>query len=79
MPLTPPRHRDAAGTINATIGIVKEWGCKNIVIMTVIASRSGIESLLATHPDVRVHVAAIDDELTEVGAFLECAPLASWP
>lgn len=37
--------------------------------MTVIASRSGIESLLSTHPDVRVHVAAIDDELTEVRAL----------
>ncbi|KAI9222832.1 uracil phosphoribosyltransferase [Blastocladiella britannica] len=58
-----------AGTINATINILKDWGLAGdrITVVTVVASSEGLESLQKTHPDVTVHVAAVDDILNDAG------------
>jgi uracil phosphoribosyltransferase len=51
----------------AAIDILKEWGVKKIKVITMIASRHGIETLMKEHPDVVLTVGAIDDTLTEEG------------
>jgi uracil phosphoribosyltransferase len=56
-----------AGTVVAVVEILKEWGAKDIHIISVIASRPGLTQLLQTHPDVKVHVCAIDEKLNDKG------------
>lgn len=55
------------GSAIATIDILKRWGVKNIKFMGLIAAPEGIEALSTAHPDVDIHVAAIDDHLNERG------------
>lgn len=59
-----------SNTLNAVCSILKTWGCKHIVIVAAIATRSGIEKLQHNHPDVVIHVAAVDNELSEAGIIL---------
>jgi uracil phosphoribosyltransferase len=56
-----------AGTLRATIDILKEWGAPKIMVISVIGARSGLEALRSFHPDITAHIGAIDDELTEAG------------
>ncbi|CAM9112366.1 unnamed protein product [Ectocarpus sp. 8 AP-2014] len=48
-------------TINAVVSIVKKWGAKTIKVVTLVASRSGLEALNKMHPEVQVHLASIDE------------------
>ncbi len=52
------------GSAVATINILKKWGAKRIKFVGIIAAPEGINALITAHPDVDVHVAAIDDYLT---------------
>lgn len=56
-------------TINAVVSIVKKWGARKIKVVTLVASRCGLEALCKMHPDVQVHLASID-ELAENGLDL---------
>ena len=55
------------GSATATVNILKEWGAKRIKYLGLIAAPEGIKALSEAHPDVPIHVAAIDDHLNEVG------------
>ncbi|MDK2981933.1 MAG: uracil phosphoribosyltransferase [Chloroflexota bacterium] len=55
------------GSAAATIGILKKWGVQRIKFMGIIAAPEGIETVHNEHPDVPLHVAAIDERLNEVG------------
>ena len=55
------------GSAVATIDILKRWGVKRIKFMGLIAAPEGIDRLATAHPDVSIHVGAIDDHLNEVG------------
>ena len=44
-------------TVSATVGQLKLWGCKKIVVVSLIATAQGVESLAAQHPDVQLLVA----------------------
>ena len=61
-----------SGTVGATIEILREWGGPELLIkvVSVVASRPGLETLLARWPNVQVFVAAVDDQLTEEGAIM---------
>ncbi len=52
------------GSAVATIHILKEWGAKRIKYVGIIAAPEGIHALTTAHPDVDIHLAAIDDHLT---------------
>ncbi len=52
------------GTATATIDILTKWGIPRIKFVGIIASPEGIDTLTAAHPEVDIHVAAIDDHLT---------------
>src|SRR6478672_5722841 len=56
-----------AGSATATIKILKDWGCKRIKYVGLIAAPEGIERFHREHPDVPVHVAAIDSYLNDLG------------
>ncbi|KAJ3228382.1 hypothetical protein HK099_002887 [Clydaea vesicula] len=57
-----------AGTAIASVSILKDWGLKNIKFCCVVASRVGLDSLIAAHPDIEIYVyeifCAVDEVLT---------------
>mmetsp|Transcript_11479 Transcript_11479/g.13177 ORF Transcript_11479/g.13177 Transcript_11479/m.13177 type:complete len:245 (-) Transcript_11479:147-881(-) len=59
-----------SGTLSAVIDILKEWGVKEIKVISIVASKPGLKKLLTTHPDLSITVAAIDDSLTEDGVVI---------
>ncbi len=58
------------GSAIATVDILKEWGVEKIKFIGVIASPEGISTLHKKHPNVHIHLAAIDRELNEHGYIL---------
>ncbi|MBN1400284.1 MAG: uracil phosphoribosyltransferase [Anaerolineae bacterium] len=52
------------GSAVATVDILKRWGAQRIKFVGIIAAPEGIETLASSHPDVDIHVAAIDSRLT---------------
>ena len=42
-----------------------KWGVAEINILSVLASRTGLEQLVEAHPDVRITVGAIDEQMNE--------------
>lgn len=55
------------GSATATISLLKNWGVKKIKFMGLIGAPEGIALLHETHPEVPIHLAAIDDHLNERG------------
>jgi uracil phosphoribosyltransferase len=51
------------GSVRAAVAALKRWGVPDVRVLSVIAAREGIERFHAEHPDVRVYVAAVDEEL----------------
>ena len=58
------------GTLNATIDLIKESGCKQIRGIFLVAAPEGIECVEREHPDVDIYVAAIDEKLNDIGYIL---------
>jgi uracil phosphoribosyltransferase len=58
------------GSASVTVDILKEWGVEKIKFIGLIASPEGISTLHNKHPDVDIHLAAIDRELNEHGYIL---------
>lgn len=52
------------GSAIAAVDVLKHWGVSRIKFVGLIAAPEGICALQAAHPDVPVHVAAIDERLT---------------
>jgi uracil phosphoribosyltransferase len=55
------------GTAVAAINLLKQRGCKQIRLMCLIAAPEGIRAVQEAHPDVDIHVAAVDERLNEHG------------
>lgn len=55
------------GSATATVEVLKKWGVKNIKFVGLIGAPEGIATLQNAHPDVPIHLAAIDERLNEVG------------
>ena len=53
------------GSAAAAITFLKEYGCKNITLMDIIAAPEGIAVVQKEHPDVDIFVAAVDEKLNE--------------
>lgn len=54
------------GSASAAITLLKEkYGCKNIVLMDIIAAPEGVAVIRRDHPDVELFVAAVDEKLNE--------------
>jgi uracil phosphoribosyltransferase len=55
------------GSAVAAADILKRWGARRIKFVGVIAAPEGIEALSQAHPDVDIHLAAVDERLNEIG------------
>jgi uracil phosphoribosyltransferase len=55
------------GSAIAAADILKRWGAQRIKFVGVIAAPEGIEALSKAHPDVDIHLAAVDQRLNEIG------------
>ena len=53
------------GSAADAITFIKEYGCKSITLMNIIAAPEGIQKVQETHPDVDIFVAAVDPCLNE--------------
>lgn len=53
------------GSAVATVDILKNWGVAKIKFVGLIAAPEGIKRLHDAHPDVPIHIAAVDDHLNE--------------
>jgi uracil phosphoribosyltransferase len=58
------------GSAVATVDILKEWGVKKIKFVGIIGAPEGIQLLQNHHPDVPIHLAAIDVKLNQNGYIL---------
>ena len=58
------------GSAVATVDILKEWGVKKIKFVGIIGAPEGIQLLQDHHPDVPIHLAAIDVALNQNGYIL---------
>ncbi|MFL5732543.1 MAG: uracil phosphoribosyltransferase [Chloroflexia bacterium] len=56
-----------AGSATATVKVLKDWGARRIKYVGLIAAPEGIERFHSEHPDVPVHIAAMDSHLNELG------------
>ncbi len=55
------------GSAVATVDILKQWGVKRIKFVGLIGAPEGIQNMQQHHPDVPIHLAAVDDHLNEIG------------
>lgn len=55
------------GSATAAIQFMKDYGCRNIAMMNIIAAPEGLDVIARDHPDVEIYVAALDDHLNEHG------------
>jgi uracil phosphoribosyltransferase len=55
------------GSATAAVEVLKRWGVSRIKFIGLIAAPEGVAALQAQHPDVDIHVAAIDQRLTAEG------------
>lgn len=55
------------GSASATVTLLKSWGVSRIKYIGLIAAPEGIAKLHADHPDVPIHVGAVDSHLNEIG------------
>jgi len=58
------------GSAVATVDILKQWGVHKIKFVGLIGAPEGIARLHEAHPDVPIHLAAIDDHLNENGYII---------
>jgi uracil phosphoribosyltransferase len=59
-----------AGTLLATVDMLKAAGCKRIKGLFLVAAPEGLKRIEAAHPDVDIYTAAIDERLNEHGYIL---------
>jgi uracil phosphoribosyltransferase len=55
------------GSASATVDILKRWGAERIKFLGILAAPEGIHTLQANHPDVPIHIGAIDQKLNDIG------------
>lgn len=58
------------GSAVATADILKRWGVKRIKFVGLIGAPEGIALMQQRHPDIPIHLAAVDERLNERGYIL---------
>jgi len=58
------------GSAVATVEVLKRWGVKKIKFVGIIGAPEGIVLMQSHHPEVPIHLAAVDDHLNEHGYIL---------
>jgi len=55
------------GSAVSTVDVLKRWGVKKIKFIGILAAPEGLALMQARHPEVPIHLAAIDERLNENG------------
>lgn len=55
------------GSAIAAVDMLKAWGVRRIKFLGLLAAPEGVEALHYAHPDVDIHLAAVDSHLNEQG------------
>ena len=55
------------GSAAAAIGFMKDFGCKRIKLMVLLAAPEGVQRIQTEHPDVPIYCGAVDDRLNKRG------------
>jgi uracil phosphoribosyltransferase len=55
------------GSAVAAVSVLKDWGATQIKFLGLIAAPEGVKTLNDAHPEVDIHLAAIDERLNEIG------------
>ena len=50
-----------------TIQFLKNYECRSIKLMNILAAPEGIQAVRTAHPDVDIYVAAVDEKLNDHG------------
>lgn len=58
------------GSAVTAVDILKKWGVKRIKFVGIIGAPEGISLLQHHHPDIPIHLAAVDERLNEIGYIL---------
>ncbi|MBU3021715.1 uracil phosphoribosyltransferase [Aestuariibacter sp. A3R04] len=58
------------GTLIATIDLLKQKGCEQIMGLFLVSAPEGINAVCDAHPDVDIFTASIDDKLNDKGYIL---------
>jgi uracil phosphoribosyltransferase len=58
------------GSATAAIEVLKKWGAVRIKLVNLIAAPEGVDAVTTAHPDVEIHVAALDRQLNEKGYIM---------
>ncbi|MBV1909938.1 MAG: uracil phosphoribosyltransferase [Kangiellaceae bacterium] len=58
------------GSMDATIELLKQAGCKKIRALVLVAAPEGITRIQSNHPDVDIYTAAIDEKLDDQGYII---------
>ena len=58
------------GSATAAIEVLKRWGATRIKLLNLIAAPEGVRAVQEAHPDVPIHVAALDRQLNEKGYIM---------
>ena len=53
------------GSAVAAVDILKGWGAGRVKFLGLIAAPEGVRALQSAHPEVPIHLGAIDDRLDE--------------
>ncbi|GLQ46927.1 uracil phosphoribosyltransferase [Dyella lipolytica] len=59
-----------AGTLIATVDMLKAAGCRRIKGLFLVAAPEGLKRIEASHPDIEIYTASIDERLNEHGYIL---------
>ena len=55
------------GSAVAAIQFLKNYECRSIKLMNILAAPEGIQAVRTAHPDVDIYVAAVDEKLNDHG------------
>ncbi|MCI0520128.1 MAG: uracil phosphoribosyltransferase [Chloroflexi bacterium] len=58
------------GSAVATVDVLKRWGVRKIKFVGIIGAPEGIQLMSAHHPEVPIHLAAVDEKLNQRGYIL---------
>lgn len=58
------------GSLAAAVTLLKEYGAKNIKVLSIVGVQEGVSKVLEAHPDVHVYLGVMDENLNEKGYIL---------
>lgn len=55
------------GSASAAVRFIKDYGCANIKLMSILAAPEGLDKVKGDHPDIDLYVASVDEKLNDHG------------